>query len=85
MQWLGNGIAMAGLVYYNLGGGKVREIGTMAKVRCNELYGRKSNSVKIVIAMALVMGCVGLFAAVAVWFDIDLDMKGLFPLTGVIR
>ncbi|KAL9580023.1 MAG: hypothetical protein Q9212_004740 [Teloschistes hypoglaucus] len=77
MQFIGNFIAMGGLVYYNLGGKKVRE--TWEKVGWGEHCDCKSRGGKITTAVSLIMGCMGFLAFVAVWFGIALDLRGHLP------
>ena len=63
-----------GLVYYNLGGAKVPEIAE--KARWSELYDGKSSTGKTIATVSLIMGCVGFITVVAVWFGVDLDLRG---------
>ncbi|KAL8783891.1 MAG: hypothetical protein Q9213_004309 [Squamulea squamosa] len=80
IQFVGNGIAMAGLIYYNLGGEKILEVARKVKAQLCELCVRTSNGRRITIAVISLMGCLGLFAAAAVWFDTEVDAKGYLPL-----
>ncbi|KAL8770982.1 MAG: hypothetical protein Q9209_003401 [Squamulea sp. 1 TL-2023] len=50
IQFVGNGIAMTGLVYYNLGGEKVLEVARKVTARLCELYIRTSYGGRIAIA-----------------------------------
>ncbi|KAL9601536.1 MAG: hypothetical protein Q9219_002488 [cf. Caloplaca sp. 3 TL-2023] len=59
VQFVGNGLAMAGLVYYNLGGEK-----------------RRSRGGKVILALGMFVGCVGMLSAAAVGCGLDRDLRG---------
>ncbi len=54
IQFVGNGIAMTGLVYYNLGSKKLQDISTSSKSRCSRFWGQRSTVLKLVLAAGLV-------------------------------
>lgn len=66
IQFLGNGIAMTGLVYYNLSGKKVQDISASIESRCSRFWGQRSTTMKFVLAAGLVMLGLGAFGGLLV-------------------
>ncbi|KAL8942640.1 MAG: hypothetical protein Q9216_001553 [Gyalolechia sp. 2 TL-2023] len=75
MQIMGNGIAMAGLVQYNLGGKKVQDMYKDSRSRCSEFWQRRSTSGKAVLVAGMALGCTGVMVTVAAKYGLHLDMK----------
>lgn len=77
MQYFGSSVVSVGLVYYNLGGEKVREIAE--KARWSELYDDKWSTGRSTATVSLIVGCAGFIVVVVVWYGVDLDLRGHLP------
>ncbi|KAL9011907.1 MAG: hypothetical protein Q9173_003289 [Seirophora scorigena] len=83
IQFLGNGIAMAGLVYYNIGGEKVQGMAAGVQARCSGFWQQRSTGGKMVLAVGLVMLALGVVGGVAVGCRGRMDLKDYWTVGAV--
>lgn len=83
IQFLGNGIAMAGLVYYNIGGEKVQAMAAGAQAQCSGFWQQRSTGGKMVLAVGLVMLALGVVGGVAVGCGGRMDLKDFWTVGAV--
>lgn len=82
IKFLGNGIVMAGLVYYNLGGEKVQDISANAKSRYSQLWQQRWTAMKGVLTVRLVMLGLGVLRGIAVSCGGRLNLGDLWKQGG---
>ncbi|KAI4090458.1 MAG: hypothetical protein LQ344_004764 [Seirophora lacunosa] len=83
IQFLGNGIAMAGLVYYNIGGEKVQAMAAGVQAQCSGFWQQRSTGGKMVLAVGLVMLALGVVGGVAVGCGGRMDLKDYWTVGAV--
>ncbi|KAL8656782.1 MAG: hypothetical protein Q9210_000025 [Variospora velana] len=85
IQFLGNGIAMAGLVYYNMGGAKVQSMADGVQSRCSRFWQLRSGGAKVGLAAGLVMLGLGIVGGVVVGYGGRLKLKDYWTVGALHR
>lgn len=83
IQFLGNGIAMAGLVYYNLGGEKMHELTENTTSWGTHFWQQRSRGWKLMLAIGLAISCLGIIGGLAVGYDVTINLEGLWRMGAV--
>ncbi|KAL8951942.1 MAG: hypothetical protein Q9222_002126 [Ikaeria aurantiellina] len=74
-QFVGNGIAMAGLVYYNLGGERAQGVCAAMRTFWNDMPA----TVRFLVLVGLGLNCFALLASMVEWSGMNLDPWGFLP------
>ncbi|KAL8991251.1 MAG: hypothetical protein Q9177_000287 [Variospora cf. flavescens] len=85
IQFFGNGIAMAGLVYYNTGGAKVQSMADGVQSRCTRFWQQRSGGAKVGLAAGLVMLGLGIVGGVVVGCGGLLNLKDYWTVGALHR
>ncbi|KAL8974019.1 MAG: hypothetical protein Q9197_001739 [Variospora fuerteventurae] len=85
IQFLGNGIAMAGLVYYNTGGAKVQSMANGVQSRGTRFWQQRSGGAKVGLAAGLVMLGSGIVGGVVVGCGGLLNLKDYWTVGALHR
>lgn len=83
IQFVGNGIAMAGLVYYNVGGEKLQDITENTRSRLARFWQQRSRTTRVVLAVGLVVAYLGILGGVAVGCGLRVELRDWWTMGAI--